>query len=289
MHGIVVLNKPTGQTSRRALDAVERLVRPAKAGHAGTLDPLADGVLVVCIGAATRLIEYVQQMPKRYVAAFLLGRSSPTEDLEGDVVELPNPPRPAREQILAALPSFTGPIEQRPPAFSALKIGGQRAYDLARKGRQVDLEPRPVTIHRLELLDYEYPTMRLAIECSSGTYVRSLGRDIAVSLGTAAVMSALTRTAIGRFTLDEAVPPDSLTAATLPQHLLPSLRAVDRLPIVQLDDEQQTRIRNGLPIPRPGALADSEQYAAIDADGRLIGILGPREPNELKAIRNLPP
>ena len=142
--GLLNLNKPTGMTSRRAVDIVQRLAWPAKVGHAGTLDPLATGVLVVCVGPATRLIEYVQRMPKRYVAAFLLGRQSPTEDIEGQVTELLGARVPTADEVRAAASRFVGRIQQRPPAFSALKVGGRPAYELARQGRPAHLAARPV-------------------------------------------------------------------------------------------------------------------------------------------------
>src|SRR3569623_809810 len=144
LSGVINLNKPSGITSRQAVDVVKRLVRPAKTGHAGTLDPLASGVLIVCVGAATRLIEYVQRMPKRYTGTFLLGRSSPTEDIEGEVSELAGAPQPSLGEIIAAAGRLTGEIMQRPPAYSALKVAGRRAYDLARAGHEVDLQPRPI-------------------------------------------------------------------------------------------------------------------------------------------------
>src|SRR5690606_6420881 len=137
--GLLNINKPVGQTSRWVVDRVQRLVRPAKAGHAGTLDPLASGVLVVCVGQATRLIDHVQQMPKRYRAEFLLGRTSDTEDTQGEVVELVDPPIPTHDAIIAAASQFVGEIMQRPPAYSALKVDGKRAYALARKGQAVEL------------------------------------------------------------------------------------------------------------------------------------------------------
>jgi tRNA pseudouridine(55) synthase len=156
-NGILTLNKPPGMTSRQAVDLVKRLVRPAKVGHAGTLDPLACGVLVVAIGKATRLIEFVQQAPKRYQATFLLGRTSPTDDVEGEITELFDPPIPSRAEIERASQQFVGTIEQRPPAFSAIKVGGRRAYDLARGGRAVELAPRPVAVYEISVLAYEYP------------------------------------------------------------------------------------------------------------------------------------
>ena len=298
--GLLILNKPVGMTSRQAVNVVQRFVRPAKVGHAGTLDPLATGVLVVCLGGATRLIEYVQRMPKRYVGTFLLGRKSPTEDIEGDVVELPDAPVPARQEMESATRRFLGRIEQRPPAFSALKIHGRPAYKLARQGKPVELMPRPVEIHRLEVKAYEYPELVLEIDCGSGTYIRSLGRDLAESLGTAAVMSALTRTRIGTFRVEDAVDPHDLTRDNLPAHLLPPLRAVEYLPRVQLSADQARRIRNGLTIERseeqgvrndgkPLAVSrEHEEIAAVDPDGRLVGILGPLDNRQWRSLRNLP-
>ena len=203
--GFLNFNKPPGKTSRWVVDQVQRLVQPAKVGHAGTLDPLATGVLVVASGSATRLIDYVQQMPKRYRADFLLGCTSPTEDVDSEVVPLENPMVPTRDEIETAIPAFLGEILQSPPAFSALKVGGRRAYSLARAGQAVELKPRPISIHCLKVLSYEYPRLQLEIECSSGTYVRSLGRDLAEKLGTGAVMSALVRTAIGIFRVEDSI------------------------------------------------------------------------------------
>jgi len=287
--GLLNLNKPTGVTSRRVVDTVQRAVRPAKAGHAGTLDPLAGGVLVVCVGPATRLIEYVQRMPKSYTGTFLLGRRSPTEDVEGEVVELPDAPVPALDEIASAAKRFVGRIQQRPPAFSALKVGGRRAYKLARKGQAVELEPRPVTVHRLEVERYEYPRLTLAVECGSGTYIRSLGRDLAESLGTAAVMSELVRSAIGPFVLEDAIAPYRVTKGTLAEHLHPPLEAVESLPRIELSAEEAALTRNGMPIPARSSLGDAAEIAAVDTAGRLVAILVPRGSGLLGPMRNFPP
>ena len=271
------LNKPSGVTSRRVVDQIQRLIRPAKTGHAGTLDPLASGVLVVSLGQATRLIEYVQRMRKQYTGTFLLGRSSPTEDIEGNVVELANPPRPDLAQIIAAAGRLTGEIMQRPPAFSALKVGGRRAYDLARRGEDVQLEPRPITIHRLDVVRYDYPELVLDIECSSGTYVRSLGRDLAESLGTAAVMAALVRTAIGEFRLEDACNADDLTRENLAQYLLPGVRAVADLPVVQITGDEQKALAAGLFIELSETRLSPAhaEAAALDAQGQVVALIGP--------------
>ena len=237
MFGLLNLRKPTGLTSRDVVNRVQRLVKPHKVGHAGTLDPLACGVLVVCLGPATRLIEYVQQMPKRYLATFLLGRQSDTEDIEGVVTELVDPPVPSETQIRAALPQFLGTIQQLPPAFSALKVDGKRAYDLARQGDTPDLKPRPIEIHSIELVDYMYPKLTLDIRCGSGTYVRSLGRDIARALGTQAVMSALTRTEIGPFQLSEALNADQISPQSIDHAFLSPRTALGEMPAITVSEQ----------------------------------------------------
>jgi tRNA pseudouridine55 synthase len=291
--GLLNLNKPTGMTSRRAVDIVQRLARPAKVGHAGTLDPLATGVLVVCVGPATRLIEYVQRMPKRYVGAFLLGRQSPTEDIEGSVTELPGAPIPAVDEIRAAASRFVGRIQQRPPVFSALKVGGRPAYELARQGRPPDLAARPVEIYRIEIKGYQYPELVLEVDCGGGTYIRSLGRDLAHSLGTAAVMSALERTAIGRFQIGESLDPRQFHQDTWSSHLQPPLVAVEHLPRVRLSADQFVRLRNGLPVAiehGPDATqtgAETVELAALDQQGRLVAILAGRDAGQWRAQRSL--
>jgi tRNA pseudouridine55 synthase len=288
------VNKPAGCTSRDVVSRIDRVTRPAKCGHAGTLDPLATGVLVVCVGQATRLIQYVQRMPKRYEGTFLLGRRSPTDDLEGAVELLANAAEPSREAVERALPRFLGEVEQRPPAHSAIKVGGQRAYERARRGETVELAARTITIHRLDIRRYEYPELALSVECGSGTYVRSLGRDLAAALGTAAVMSALERTAIGEFDVADAVPLADLSPESLKEHIRPALAAVANLQRIELDAAQLVEIRHGRPIlmPRPlgvgpGTLPPAEasspggEWAAIDASGELVAIVFPKRPGEL--------
>jgi tRNA pseudouridine55 synthase len=298
--GILNVNKPPGHTSRDVVDCVERLIRPERAGHAGTLDPLATGVLVICVGRATRLIEYIQRMSKRYRATFLLGRRSETDDVEGEVADIPAAPQPSRAMLDRRLPHFLGEIQQRPPAHSALKIAGRRAYELARRGHTVELASRPVMIHRLAVCRYEYPELELEIECGSGTYVRALGRDLAAALGTGAVMSALVRTAIGGFRLEDAVTLDELTAETLLQRLQPAITAVADLPRLELTEDQWTEIRNGRPIglpsdvsgeaakrqAGPAAASAVVEWAAVDAGGRLAAILREKRAGQLWPAKN---
>jgi tRNA pseudouridine55 synthase len=292
--GILNINKPTGMTSRGAVDMIERLVRPAKAGHAGTLDPLATGVLVVCVGSATRLIEYVQRMPKSYVGTFLLGRQSTTEDIEGEVVELADPPVPVLKDILRAAKKLEGNILQRPPAFSALKINGCRAYQMARKGEEVKLQARPVSILRIAVRSYEYPRLVLEVDCGGGTYIRSLGRDLAESLGTAAVMSGLVRTAIGKFNLEEAMDPGKLGKENISGHMLPMICAVDNLPRLELSAEEIRLVHRGQSIAK--RIINTPEHwhnqwhpaetAAVDEGGNLVAILSSSDGELLRPMRN---
>ncbi|MEZ6118087.1 MAG: tRNA pseudouridine(55) synthase TruB [Pirellulaceae bacterium] len=271
--GFLNVNKPAGVTSRAIVNQVQRLLggRRTKVGHAGTLDPLATGVLVVAVGQATRLVEYVQQMRKTYVAKFLLGRHSDTEDIEGSIVELTDACVPSEGKLRDSLPQFVGQILQRPPAYSALKVAGQRAYSLARKGESVQLAPRPIQIYALELEQFQYPEMQLRIECGSGTYVRSLGRDIAESLNTSAIMSELVRTQIGTFQLSNSLDPNLFSSDYLQAHLQPLVLATNGLTQISLDSHQQHEIQFGRSISVQTHVQD--EFAALDANGHLLAIM----------------
>ena len=283
--GLLNINKPPGITSRGVVDAVQRLVRPAKVGHAGTLDPLAGGVLVVCLGPATRLIEYVQRMRKRYMATFRLGCSSSSDDIESEVVDLADVSEPGEEAIVRACRQFVGTIEQRPPAYSAVKVKGKRAYKLARSGEKFTLAARRVSVYRVELVRYDYPELELDIECGAGTYVRSLGRDLAESLGTGAVMSALVRLSVGHFHLDDASTMADLTADRWPQQLVSALQAVPGLPKIELNSEQSERVERGMDIDH-SIVTHPGEVAAVDASGQLVAILVPRR-GRLGPLKNL--
>lgn len=290
MYGILNINKAAGWTSRDAVNRVQRLVRPAKAGHAGTLDPLATGVLVVCVGPATRLISHVQRQAKTYEATFLLGQSSPSDDIETELTPVAAAPRPSLADIESCLPSFLGRIQQLPPKFSAVKIDGQRAYKLARKGAAVEMKPRTVEIYALEVVAYTYPELRILMQCGSGTYVRSVGRDLARSLGTEAVMSQLQRTAIGEFTVRSAIDVDSLSPEIIQQNLISAAAAVPDLRKLHLSEVQQTEIQHGRLIATTGldmGLAeDGKEYAALDANSQLVAILREKRPGLLGASCN---
>ena len=175
--GLLNINKPPGMTSRKVVDRVAKLVKPAKAGHAGTLDPMATGVLVVCIGAATRLMSFVQQQPKGYRATFLLGKRSNTDDITGEVVDVSDASPVFRNQIETLLPQFVGKIEQIPPQFSAVHVDGRRAHELARKGETVEIKPRSVEVFGVTLNKFRYPELELEIECGSAAERANSGED----------------------------------------------------------------------------------------------------------------
>jgi len=282
--GVIPVDKPPGVTSRRVVDIVARAAGTRACGHAGTLDPLASGVVVVCLGAATRLVDLLHEQPKAYEAEFLLGRSSPSDDLETEVVVEPSPRVPTPDEVEGAAATLRGDILQRPCDYSAVHVGGQRAYRLARKGRPVAVAPRPVHVSRLGIVDWEWPSLKLDIECSSGTFVRALGRDLAGALGTGAVMVALRRTRVGPFTLSGALPLDDVSPESLAAAVRPPLDALPALPVVRLAGAVLDRaVRGGL-LEEAEVTAEvtaedradggaSGRAAAIDPDGALVGIL----------------
>lgn len=296
MHGILNLDKSAGMTSRDVVNIVQRLIRPGKTGHAGTLDPLATGVLVCPVGHGTKLIEYVQRLPKTYKAKFVLGKKSDTEDVEGNLETLIDPPQPTREEIEAALPRFVGTISQVPPAYSALKVAGKRAYDLARQGKEVKLKAREIEVYSFKVLAYHYPDLWVEIQCGSGTYVRSLGRDLAQTLGTEAVMAELTRTAIGDFRVEDAVQPTmGFDLATVEQSLLPTVRAVQGLPQVTIGREEIVRLSQGKLI-EVKTLEDGphrainkngcDEVAALNIEGELVAVVIPGKDGGWRSVRN---
>jgi tRNA pseudouridine55 synthase len=267
--GVLNLNKPTGETSRDVVDRVSRPLRGTKVGHAGTLDPLASGVLVVCVGAATRLIEYVQRLRKTYRTVVRLGSRSDTLDADGRVVEVADAPVPGEAAVRSALGGQIGTILQMPPQFSALKVEGRRAYDLARAGHEVELAPRPVAIHRIELLGYAWPRLELEIECGGGTYIRSIARDVGEALGCGGLVEVLTRTQIGQFLLEDANDPRTLTAEAIPGLLRPPLDAVPDLSRLVLSTVEAEAIVRGQPIV---GSAPAGEVALIGPDGTLVAI-----------------
>ncbi|MFO0803144.1 MAG: tRNA pseudouridine(55) synthase TruB [Gemmataceae bacterium] len=270
MNGFLVLDKPGGMTSRDALNRVQRwFPKRTKIGHTGTLDPLATGVLVVCIGAATRLADRIQAMPKSYDSRIRLGATSSTDDADGEI-EVHSATPPSREQLDAAIAEFIGTIDQLPPAFSALKVGGRRAHDLARKGENVPLAPRAVTITAIRLTQYEWPFVDVSIDCGKGTYIRSVARDLGEKLGVGGMVESLRRTRVGPFAAEFGV-----TLETGPDEarsrLQPMLAALAELPQVSLTVDEERRFRQGQMI---ATHSGSGEAAVLGEHGDLIGIGG---------------
>lgn len=269
--GVLCLNKPKGVTSRAVVDQVVRpLGRKVKVGHAGTLDPLASGVLVVCVGAATRLIEYVQRQTKTYRTVVLLGARSDTHDADGTVTPDPAAVAPTPAAVAGAVAAQVGTILQKPPEYSALKVEGRRAYDLARAGEAVELAPRPVTVYRVDVLSYAWPRLELEVECGGGTYIRSIARDVGEALGCGGLVEVLVRTRIGAFTLADAVDPASLSAATIAALIRPAAEAVVQLPAVRVTAGQVADLMLGRSIG--AADAPAGELALIGPDGRLVAV-----------------
>jgi len=221
MEGVINLDKPPGLTSARAVGVVKRLLpRGIKIGHAGTLDPFATGVLLLLVGRATRSCERLMDAPKQYEATVRLGATTATDDPESPETLAPEPVRrPSPAAVSAAVQKFVGDILQRPPAFSAMKVEGRRAYDLARGGKPVHLDARPVRVYGIEVLDYEWPLLRLRIDCGRGTYIRSIARDLGVALGTGGYLTRLRRTRIGNFEAAAGTTLERLRAEGVAPHL----------------------------------------------------------------------
>lgn len=266
--GWLVLDKPHGMTSRAAVDLAARwFPKRHPLGHAGTLDPLATGVLVLAVGKATRLIEFVQRLEKTYETKFTFGATSATDDAEGPIAVTPGAVAPEHLALEAALRSFVGEIQQVPPAFSAVKVAGRRAYKHARQGHEVQLEAKPIQIHQLDCISYEYPTLSLVIRCGKGTYVRSLARDLGAKLGVGGYVSQLRRTAIGLFTTADATAFDA--EAPL---LLPLERGVEALPRWIVNGDDVNRLRVGQSITAMDCFALETEVACLTGDGGIVAI-----------------
>ncbi len=271
--GWLILDKPAGMTSTRAVGAVKRLFSVRKAGHAGTLDPLATGVLPIALGEATKTVPFVQDGAKTYRFDIVWGAATTTCDAEGEVTATSDK-RPSRAELAAALDDFTGTITQVPPVFSAVKIGGKRAYELARAGETPELEPREVKVHRLDLIAHGAERSTLEVECAKGTYARALARDIAEALGTRGHIGALRRLAVGRFGEDQAVSLAALEAAGEPASLLlPVAAALADVPEIVVDAHQAAKLRLGNPVLILGPDAPAaEPVAAAYCRGQLVAI-----------------
>jgi tRNA pseudouridine55 synthase len=288
VNGWVVLDKPVGITSTHAVARLKRLFNAKKAGHAGTLDPLASGILPIAFGEATKTVPFVQDGEKAYRFTVRWGAETDTDDADGRVVETADA-RPAEAAIRALLPQFVGTILQKPPAYSALKVDGERAYDRARDGEIVDLAPRPVTIHALDLVEAGAEEAVFEARCTKGTYVRAIARDLGRALGCRGHVSALRRTRVGPFLEADAVP----LAALLEGPEAGALRRVEagltEVARVVVDRTAAARLRRGQPVLLRGADAPAEGVAYAACGGTVVA-LGSVEAGELVPSRvfNLP-
>lgn len=245
MDGIVIVDKPQNWTSQDVTARLRRVFHTRRIGHGGTLDPMATGVLPVFVGRATRGVEFFEHAEKTYETVLRLGLTTDTEDITGAVLT-ETPVSVTDEQIEAALAAFRGEIMQVPPMYSALKVNGQKLCDLARKGKTVERQPRPITIHELTLLERGVNTLRLRVRCSKGTYIRTLCKDIGEELGCGGCMESLRRVSAGEYTIDEAVPLQELLDTTQAAKYLRSVDTMFRnYPAVTLTANQETRCRNG--------------------------------------------
>jgi len=272
--GVLVVDKPIGMTSHDVVQIVRNGTRIKRAGHTGTLDPRASGVLVVLLGPAVRLSEYVSAEDKRYHAVIQLGKKTDTFDEEGSITGT-SPVDITAEQFEEALKGFVGEIEQVPPPYSAVKVNGRKAYELARKGEEVELEPRIIHVHSLELLEWDPPQALVDVHCSSGTYVRSLANDLGEKLKCGAMLAGLRRTKSGKFTLNDAIPLRKLTEAfqdgTWYKYLIPAADALGEWPTINLTDEEVDLVRHGHRVKRDGNIG--EMARAITEQGELVALM----------------
>lgn len=273
--GVLLVDKPAGPTSHDVIARVRRTLGQRRVGHTGTLDPFASGLLVICVGGATRLAEYLTGLDKEYRATMRLGQSTATHDSEAAVGE----ERSGWEgldgaRLEEALLSFRGTILQRPPRFSAKKVGGEAAHRRMRRGEEVRLEPVAVTVHEIELDSMLLPDVEIRLRCSSGTYVRALARDVGEHLGVGAHLTALRRTSVGRFKVDDAVAPSALDEReALLGALIEPAPAMAHLPAVELGAEEAARLGHGQAIPWPlGSPGEDETSVALHL-GSLVAVV----------------
>ena len=284
--GILVLNKPQGATSMDMVRMAKRVTRVKRVGHAGTLDPLATGVLPICFGQATRLMEYLVNGRKVYRAVFTLGAATDTYDALGEVTDRGDPSGVTREDVEALLPGFTGAVTQQPPMYSALKHEGRRLYDLAREGVEVDRPARDVVVHSIDILGWTPPKVELEVVCGRGFYMRTLAHDLGTALGCYAHLSELARTSAGPFAVEDAHAPEELEAAgeEWRELLEPPDAAVSRLEPIVVEPAAERHLRNGqaVSVPAAGVYAKHlEERRAYSASGLFLGIVRFSRPDSL--------
>lgn len=273
MDGWIILDKPSGITSAHAVAKVKRLLKPSKIGHAGTLDPLASGILPLALGEATKTVGYMMDTAKAYAFTVTWGQERDTDDIEGQVTA-ESPSRPSREAIEGILGAFTGDIQQAPPSYSAIKVDGKRAYDMAREGQEVALKSRQVTVYSLEMVEYSPEKTAFVCHCGKGTYVRSLARDMGRALGCLGHISVLRRLKVGNFMENHAI---SLEVLSEMMHkgdlsfLRPVESALDDILAWDINPDQAIRLRHGQTIPKPDGTPDDTVLLAR-CDGKAVAM-----------------
>jgi tRNA pseudouridine55 synthase len=269
-NGLLLVDKPVGPTSHDVVALARRALRTRRIGHAGTLDPFASGLLMLCVGAATRLVEYATALDKSYLAELTLGTATDTDDCTGATIAGSDAWREVtRPQLEAALAAEVGERLQLPPQYSAKKVGGERSHRIARSGGVTELEPVRVRVHAVRLLGFDPPVATIEVDCGSGTYIRAIARDVGAALGCGAHLSALRRTSIGGFRAEEAITLDRLgDGSGVP--LLPPIAAVSHLPVREVDPAEARRLTMGQALPAHDA--PNADAVAVVTGSRLIGI-----------------
>jgi tRNA pseudouridine55 synthase len=272
VNGVVVIDKPSGLTSFDVVARVRRALGERRVGHTGTLDPMATGVLPICVGEATKLVPFLVSGDKEYEAELRLGVTTDSLDATGTVTSETNAANVSRSDVERALQGFVGTIQQRPPMHSALRVGGQRLYKLAHQGLEVEREPRAVVVHAIELVAYEAPLARLRVRCGKGTYIRSLAADLGAALGVGAHLTALRRTRVGPFGLDRAVALDALSPATPLTGLAEALADHATVPLdeAQVRDVRAGKLRTIAELRAPEGAGSHVRL--LDAHGSLIAV-----------------
>jgi len=274
--GVLVVDKPVGMTSHDVVQAIRSGTGLRRAGHTGTLDPRASGVLVILVGPAVRLSEFVSASDKRYQAIIRLGSTTDTFDADGKFTHSDEPVNVTEEQFEKVLSTFIGEIEQTPPPYSAVKVQGRKAYEMARQGEEVELAPRKITVHHLEVLEWAPPEVVIDVHCSSGTYVRSLANDLGNALGCGAYLVGLRRTKSGRFSLRDATPlrklQEAFHAGNWYQYLIPAAEALAEWPAVELNPDEVEDVRHG---HRVKAAADAQpgMVRGVSTQGELVALM----------------
>lgn len=275
--GVLVVDKPVGMTSHDVVQAIRNGTGLRRAGHTGTLDPRASGVLVILVGPAVRLSEYVSASDKRYQAIIRLGARTDTFDADGKFTQSSQPINITEQQFEEVLKTFIGEIEQTPPPYSAVKVQGRKAYEMARKGEEVELAPRKITVHHLEVLEWAPPEVVIDVHCSSGTYVRSLANDLGEKLGCGAYLVGLRRTKSGRFSLRDAVPlrklQEAFQAGNWYQYLIPAAEALGDWPAIELNPDEVEGVRHGHRVKAEADTPVGKRVRGVSTQGELVALL----------------